>query len=85
MRTIPTVKGPRLFGVHNPVENTETRVGWQGTGWNALIQDTGPTWAAYWCGISIGTAYANRKAAKNGIENHVRRVAKCLRNAMGTK
>jgi hypothetical protein len=80
-----TVSGPKLFGVHAPLMNTETLVHWSGKSWEAQISDRGPTWEAAWNGIVIGMAYANRKAAKNGLENAIRREAKRARNAMGVK
>jgi hypothetical protein len=85
MPKIQTVKGPRLFGAHNPTANTETLVAWSGLNWEAQIADRGPTWEARWNGEIVGMAYANRGAAKIGLENAIRREAKRARNAMGLK
>jgi hypothetical protein len=79
---ITTVKGPRLFRVHDPTTNTETNVVWLIAGRRFRVFDMGRTWA-FEALATTGGGYADKFAAKRALARHLQREHKLLGKVMG--
>ena len=79
---LKTVPGPKLFGRHNPVTNTETSVVWNVEGLAFRVLDRGRTWAFEGL-YTLAGGYETKAAAKRALERHIRRERKLLGKVMG--